>query len=286
MEYYKLFGSIKKDEKIIENFLNKKRKKELDTKEKELIKNESIIYTDKCIQTDEFEGNDNTLKNKLDNINNININISPKKNNEIISNRKCDWNISKIKYFLSQNNSENKLTKRNKENKIEKINSNKIPKNRKNNFEKGRNKSKSIEKRENYKFNSSFESSRLKIDNKQKIDNKKTLNNNNILITRKNTINNSKIKEMQIFPMNFSSLKRFKKINKENINKKVEEEKKEKKRYYTINNSKTKTDRNSYHSERNRENSNKKKYISRIYSEKRIKISFGIIKEINFVNNL
>ena len=282
LEYYKLYGKIKKDEKIIENFLNKKRKKS-NAKDKELIKKESIIYNDKCIQTDFFEENNNkSIENKSNDINKTENNLNKRKNNNTITNIKCDWNISKMKYFLSKNNNENKLTKRNKEKKIEKMNSCKTSKNKENNLEKERNKSKSKEKKENYKYNSSFQSSKLKIENNNKIENK-----NNISITKEKTSNKSKIKikEMQIFPVNFSSLKKFKKIKKEKTNKKNEEEKDEKIRYYTANNSKKKNDKN-YYSERNSEKSNKKKYISRIYSEKRIKISFGIIKEINFVNNL
>ena len=94
LELGKLFGKLKKDEKILENFLNKKRKKE--SKEKEIIKKESIICYDKCIQTDNFE--------EIKNIANNNI-LSNKNNNA----RKCDWNISKMKCFLSQNNSQKKL---------------------------------------------------------------------------------------------------------------------------------------------------------------------------------
>ena len=281
LEYYKLFGKIKKDEKIIENFLNKKQKK-LNKKDKELVEKESIIYSDKCIQTDFFEdNNNNSIEKKSNIINSIESSLYKRKNNNTITNRKCDWNISKMKYFLSQNNNQNKLTRRNKEKKIEKINSCKISKNKGNNLEIERNKYNSIEKKEKYKFNSSFQSSKLEIENKNKIENK------NIISAKEKTTKNSKIKikEMQIFPVNFSSLKKFKKINKEKTNKKNEEWKDEKKRYYTSNNSKKKNDRN-YYSERNSEKNNKKKYISRIYSEKRIKISFGIIKEINFVNNL
>ena len=261
LELGKLFGKLKKDEKILENFLNKKRKKE--SKEKEIIKKESIICYDKCIQTDNFE--------EIKNIANNNI-LSNKNNNA----RKCDWNISKMKCFLSQNNSQKKL-------KIKSIDKgNKVSKNKKE-----QNKSKSSEKKENYKFNTSFQSTNINVENK-----KDNLEKNNISIMNKKTANNnSKIKEMQIFPVNFSSLKRFKKDNKKNEekkDKKDKKDKKEKKRCNTANNRNKQNYKNqkNYYSERNSEKNSKQKYISRIYSEKRIKISVGIIKEISFVNNI
>ena len=268
LEYCKLFGQIKKDEKIIENFLNKKRNKEINIKEKNIENN--IKYIDKCVQTDYIE--DDIKNNKDNNIININENNIEKKNKYIIK-QKCDWNIRKMKHFISNQNSPKKLTIKNKKGKKrEKANSYKTTKRTENNNiniikNKKENKSKSIDRKDNHKFNSSIQSSNMKIDN---ILPKKTRNKNNISIIKK-TKDNSKIKEMQIFPVNFSSLKRFKKENKTDEN--------------NINNKKQRYERDNYFSERE-DKKEKKKYIKRIYSEKKVKISFGIVKEICFMNNV
>ena len=88
---------------------------------------------------------------------------------------------------------------------------------------------------------------------------------------------------MQLFPINFASLKRFQKINKSE-KAKLNEGKEYKN--YSFNDEKKKQQNNKrYYSERTSEKNNRKKYISRIYSEKKIKISFGIVKEICFMNN-
>ena len=91
---------------------------------------------------------------------------------------------------------------------------------------------------------------------------------------------------MQIFPVNFSSLKRFQKTNKSDTNK-IKQNKEYKACNTTIDDEKKQRHNESkkYHSERMSEKNNGKKYISRIYSEKKVKISFGIVKEICFMNN-
>ena len=72
LEYHKLFGQIKKDEKIMENYLNKNKNREVNSKEKEkgVRKNKKKVeqYIDKCIQTEVLEenkkGNEKISRNK------------------------------------------------------------------------------------------------------------------------------------------------------------------------------------------------------------------------------
>ena len=104
----------------------------------------------------------------------------------------------------------------------------------------------------------------------------------------------SKIKEMLIFPYNFSALKKFqnnmKNINTTNIklNKNIFDKNKSNR---TMNNNMSLSNRqlsfeNKYNTGRNKNKENKSNNISsRPYSENRIKINLGIIKEICFMNN-
>ena len=302
LEYHKLFFQIKKDEKIMENYLNKNNKKDINEKDKEKsIKNKkrnNIEKSDKCIQTDFFEENKKKVNNSLRIIDN---NMGNKNNNEnkdkSLKKQKCDLNLTKIKSFIgNKNNNKNLIMKEMKNKKNEnhkpKSNSNKITnRGEKNNIKsiKERNKSKNSPKNESYKFNSSIQSSNIKMElekkNQNKNNNKKSLIKNNISLIKKPK-SNSKIKEMQIFPVNFSSLKRFQKTNKSDTNK-IKQNKEYKACNTTIDDEKKQKHNESkkYHSERMSEKNNGKKYISRIYSEKKVKISFGIVKEICFMNN-
>ena len=302
MEYHKLFFQIKKDEKIIENYLNKNNIKDINEKNKEKsTKNKKRNYiekSDKCIQTDFFEENKKRVNNSFRIIDN---NMGNKNNNEnkdkSLKKQKCDLNLTKIKSFIgNKNNNKNLITKemKNKKNENHKPKSNsnkKTNRGEKNNIKsiKERNKSKNSPKNESYKFNSSIQSSNIKMDlekkNQNQIKNKKSSIKNNISLIKKPK-SNSKIKEMQIFPVNFSSLKRFQKTNKSDTNK-IKQNKEYKACNTTIDDEKKQKHNESkkYHSERMSEKNNGKKYISRIYSEKKVKISFGIVKEICFMNN-
>ena len=106
----------------------------------------------------------------------------------------------------------------------------------------------------------------------------------------------SKIKEMLIFPYNFSCIKKFQQnihfnnINSTNIklNRNIFDRNKSNR---CINNNMSLSNRqlsyeNKYNTGRkkNKENNNNN-ISSRPYSENRIKINFGIIKEICFMNN-
>ena len=296
LEYHKLFGQIKKDEKIMENYLNKNKNREVNSKEKEkgIRKNKKNgeQFIDKCIQTDLVEENKRGNEKNSRNIDNKIYEKDSKEKTDISINRqKCDWNLTNIKSFINNKNTHKKLMikdlkNKSKENQRQKSNSNKITKrteknNNKSKQRKEKNISKNSNKEENYKFNSSVQSSNIKMDINIK-ENKKSIKKNNNISIIKNQKNNSKIKELQIFPINFGFLEKFQKTNKTDTSK--TNEKKENKNNKE-NKEKNYNERNKkYYSERSSEK-NKKKYISRIYSEKKVKISFGIVKEICFVNN-
>jgi len=295
LEYHKLFGQIKKDEKIMENYLNKNKNREVNSKEKEkgARKNKRKVeqFIDKCIQTEVMEENKKGNEKISRNINDKIYDKDTKEISDIFNKRqKCDWNITNIKSFINNKNN-NKLMIRDlknksKENQRKKANSNKITKRKEkdsNKQKKENNISKNSKKEEkNYKFNSSIQSSNRKMDIKIK-ENKKPIKKNNNISIIENPKNNSKIKELQIFPINFGFLKRFQKTNKTETNK--INENKENKKYHENNEKKYNEKNKNYYSERTSEKNSKKKYISRIYSEKRVKISFGIVKEICFMNN-
>ena len=109
----------------------------------------------------------------------------------------------------------------------------------------------------------------------------------------------SKIKEMIIFPYNFSTIKKFenniKKINSPNINLNSKYFNKNYKSNRYVKNNLNLTNRqqlfdiNNYNTGRNSANNkNNKNTTSRTkaYSENKIKINLGIIKEICFLNNV
>ena len=285
LEYHKLFVQIKKDEKIIENYLNKNYNIEINekVKEKNTKKNKKRDekFIDEYIQTDYFEDTEKNSRNTDINIDKKKIN---KKEDNLIKKQESELKILNSRTFNDiKNNSKKliikKLKDKSKEYQRKKSDSNKITKRVKSNKEK--NESKKPKKLENYKFNSSIQSTNIKIELNKK-NQKNNLNTNNISVIKKNK-NNSKIKEMQLFPINFASLKRFQKINKSeknNLN-----EGRENKNYSFNNEKKQQQNNKRYYSERTSEKNNRKKYISRIYSEKKIKISFGIVKEICFMNN-
>ena len=282
-EYHKLFGQIKKDEKIIENYLNKNKETSMKEKEKNIKKHKknNIEYNNQCTQTDSdcFNNNSKDINNDLSKKN------SNEKFNNMIKKQKCNLNLTKMKNFIEKKNSCKILINNiSKENQNKKTFSNKITKRKdRNNTEsiKRISKPKSSHKNENYKFNSSIQSSHLKMETDKNYQNKNKIKNNISLI--KKPKNDSKIKEMQIFPINFTSLKRFQNTNKTDTNKLNEN--KEYKYNNTSYDEKKHKEKNKYYSERTSEKNKGRKYISRIYSEKKVKISFGIVKEICFMNN-
>ena len=296
LEYHQLFGKIKKDEKIMENYITKNKNHGKNNKDKEKHDKRKITYNDKCTQTEYFFENNEKVENKSLLNQYVKDEKIDDKKNKIISKQKCIWNISKIKKsFIEQCNSQNKIIRKNtknksKENFREKIYLNEMKnqsgKNRINSSDKEK-KLTNSEKIENYKFNSSIQTSNININTRKNSENKnkKNLIKNNISVIKKPK-SNSKIKEMEIFPVNFSSMKRYKKDNKNN--KTNSNRKKENKSYQKFNTSTNKNnqyEKRKYHSERTSEKNKGKKYISRIYKEKKVKISYGIVKEICFMDN-
>ena len=287
LEYHKLFVQIKKDEKIMENYLNKNYNMDINEKiiEKNIKKNNNRDekFIDEYIQTDYFEDIYKNIKNNSRNIDsNIDKNNLNKKEDNLTEKQEIKLKILNTKTFNEIKSNPKKLIIKNlkdksKEYQRKKSNSNKITKRISSNKE--RSVSKKTKTNENYKFNSSIQTTNIKIDTNKK--NQNSLKTNNISVIKKNK-NNSKIKDMQIFPINFASLKRFQKINKSEKN--TLNKSKENKNY-SFNDEKKQQNKNRYYSERTSEKNSKKKFISRIYSEKKIKISFGIVKEICFMNN-
>ena len=106
----------------------------------------------------------------------------------------------------------------------------------------------------------------------------------------------SKIKEMLIFPYNFSTIKKFdnniKKINSPNVNFNSKNFNKNYKSNRYIKNNLNLTNRQIYsenntlrNSVKNSDNNNTTAR-TKAYSENKIKINLGIIKEIYFLNNV
>ena len=114
LEYHKLFGQIKKDEKIMENYLNKNKNREVNSKEKEkgIRKNKKNgeQFIDKCIQTDLVEENKRGNEKNSRNIDNKIYEKDSKEKSDISINRqKCDWNLTNIKSFINNKNTHKKL---------------------------------------------------------------------------------------------------------------------------------------------------------------------------------
>ena len=102
-EYHKLFGQIKKDEKIIENYLNKNKETSMKEKEKNIKKHKknNIEYNNQCTQTDSdcFNNNSKDINNDLSKKN------SNEKFNNMIKKQKCNLNLTKMKNFIEKKNS-------------------------------------------------------------------------------------------------------------------------------------------------------------------------------------
>ena len=326
IEYHKLFGQIKKDIKIIENLRMQKIKddvnfKELSINNNKKQKNNEIDkkYSNDYAQTDpgiQFVG-DGIFRN-----------IEDKKDNSL-KKQDCIWNLSRIKNFVkdkkscnnTQTNSLNNILKNNKfiKNEIDKKENNIKSKSKsKSKKHKSNKKNKKKDKYENKSKEDSKNTNNIKKTNKNKETNEIGLKekkekekhiikrsksnkndkkeNNNISVMKKP---DSKIKEMLIFPYNFSTIKKFenniKKINSPNINLNSKYFNKSYKSNRYIKNNLNLTNRqqwfdnNNYSTGRNSvKNKDNKNTTSRTkaYSENKIKINLGIIKEICFLNNV
>ena len=325
IEYHKLFSQIKKDEKIIENYKSYRIKNEniKQSSRKIIKKNEVEIkqgkkYNNEYTQTDPIKTSGSMLASILDN----------KKDNNHIK-QDYSWNTSKIK-----NNSKEKNNSKSPS--LNDFNKNKQKENiKKENNDISKSKSKSgkstdiKEERFNKKIhekNITKKNEKININiyninkspnikGKQKNNpqisksNNKPLNNNNKVINNKNKsdkkenykISNmkksdGKIKQMLIFPYNFSVLKKFENSTKNdsrpnsNLNTKMLNKKKSNriiKNNIDISISQDNFVKDRYYTGRNFINRKNKRITSRSRprSENNVKISMGIIKEIRFMNN-
>ena len=326
IEYHKLFGQIKKDIKIIENMKTQKIKDDINFKDlsynNKKQKNNEIEkkYSNDYAQTDPNiqivgdgilrnieEKKDNNLKKQdcIWNLSRIKNFVKDKnscynsqsnsfnrilKNNKLLKNE-IDKKENNIKSQSKSKTKSNKISKQKKdkyENKLKedniKINNIKITNKNKEKNEIGL---KENNKKEKHKIKKSKSN---KILNNNKTDKK---DNYNISVMKKH---DSKIKEMLIFPYNFSTIKKFdnniKKINSPNVNFNSKNFSKNYKSNRYIKNNLNLTNRQIYsenntlrNSVKNSDNNNTTAR-TKAYSENKIKINLGIIKEIYFLNNV
>ena len=325
IEYHKLFGQIKKNEKIIENLKTQKFQKDINIKE--------LILNNKKNKNNEIEIEKKYNNNYTQTEPNICLNyengndsqnFDEIKEKENLKKQDVFWNFTKIKNFMKdknmskniKSNSLNDIMKKNKPLKSEK-NKTEIPKPKyksnkisTTNIEKYKNKSNENNKNVNKNINKNKSKEIINIKDKNKDKEKyiikrsksnKALNNNkknkkeshNISVMKKQE---GKIKEMLIFPYNFSAIKKFQNnINKTNIKLNYKIFNKNNKSNRCIRNNINLSNRqitfenNNYNTGRNKEivNSldNKNNSSSRAFSENRKIINLGIIKEICFMNN-
>ena len=316
IEYYKLFGQVKKDEKIIENYRTHKMKTDnlKQNSRKILKKNELEIGTEKkyinvYTQTE-------TILTTRGGASQSHI-LEEKRNN---FNKKQDvsWKMSKIKNFVKEKNTSNSPSLndylKNKSKGILKKENNEIPKpisksnkTTEKKFEKYNNKisDKNINKsKENFNINISSD---FKIKQKLGINRYKSninlSNSNNSKTEKKNKSNisltkkpDSKVKEMLIFPYNLSRLKKFpnnsknNKTSNSNLNsKKLDRYKSNKfiKSNASLSNTQDSFMKDKYYTGRINEKKKNKKIINRNRpkSDNKVKNSSGIIKEIRVRNN-
>ena len=323
IEYHKLFGQIKKDEKIIENL--KTRKIKIEDRELSLGTNRNKSNENETKFINDFTQTDSGMNN---------IEGNQEKRDNLIKKQGYIWNMTKIKKnFIknesSANSSNSNISKIIMNNEIKRKNynkkeSNEFPKSKKkltnintnkidiyvksnshtkniNNNSKN-NKNKEI-KNINSKSNELKDKQNYKM---QKSKSNKLLNKNK---TTKNGIYNlsivkkpeSKIKELLIFPYNFSNLKKFqnnktkneipsnRNIKSYNINTYNNKSNRTIKNNINLSNRQFSFENNIFNTGRNMIKINDIKSTSRsiAYSENKSssKINLGIIKEIYFLNN-
>jgi hypothetical protein len=246
IEYHKLFGRIKKDEKIIENLRTQKFKNDINLKELILTNNRrnekneiKKKYNSHYTQTDPDIHFHHEKESSTGN--------AQEKENCLIKKQDCFWNISKIKNYAkgkhiannSKSNSFKDIIKKSNQKKLE------IDKKEKKEIPKPNSKSSKMStKIDKIKFNSISKNEDTIINPKKSIDINNIINNKSINLREKEkehhiikrsksnkALNNKKkatkeninisvmkkpdvkIKEMLIFPYNFSVLKKFKNID-------------------------------------------------------------------------
>ena len=329
IEYHKLFGRIKKDEKIIENLKTQKIKNDINLKQ-------LILTNNRRNESNEIKkkySSDYTQTDPSINFNHEKESITrnaQEKEDSFAKKQDCFWNISRIKNYTKGKNSANTSKSNSFNDNMKKVNQKKlkIKKREKKEIPKP-NSTKMTIKNDKYKINSNTKNEDKIINLKKNINlnntndnksinlrenekyiikrsksnktlNKKTKNENlNISVMNKPDI---KIKEMLIFPYNFSAIKKFQnnitkvdfpkspnlKINSNIFNRNNYKSN----RYANINshfsnrtiyieNNKYNTGRNVI---KNRIDDNNNTGNSRAFSENRVTINLGIIKEICFMN--
>ena len=335
IEYHKLFGRIKKDEKIIENLRTQKFKNDINLKELILTNNRrnekneiKKKYSSHYTQTDPDIHFNHEKENSTGN--------AQEKENCLIKKQDCFWNISKIKNYAKRKNITNNSKSNSFKDIIKKCNQKKleIDKKEKKEIPKPNSKSSKMStKIDKFKFNSISKNEDTIINPKKNIDFNNIINNKSINLREKErehhiikrsksnkALNNQKkaikeninisvmkkpdvkIKEMLIFPYNFSTIKKFQNnMTKMNLSKSpnlklksnIFNRNNKSSRYSNSNshlsNRKINFDNNKYNTGRNvikkGIEDNKITTSSKAYSENRVKINLGIIKEICFMNN-
>ena len=310
LEYHKLFRQIKKDEKIIENLKAQKMKND---KEYLLSRNRNHKKTDK-----EKKYSSDYAQTDTGNFSELEGDGGEERKNNLIKKQDCIWNMSKIKKnffkgkktpfylksdslneFLSKDIIQKKKYTKKEIKEIPKPNSTKINVKKINNV-----KHNSFNKEKIININKSFE-----LDGKEKI--KRSKSNkilNNIKKDKKEKCNlsemnktNSKIKNISVFPINFSAIRKFqeriKSVNSPNtninMNSNIFNKINKSNRLLRNNNNNNMSNRqmsfDSYkcYNRKNNANNFYNKSTSRsiAFSENKIKINFGIIKEVCFMNN-
>jgi hypothetical protein len=237
--------------------------------------------------------------------------IKNKSNSPMMKSQEIAINQKKVKNNRNDNNSSNKELNKNVS-----LNSNKDKQTVKTNNSvevKGNEKHSIKRSKSNKSLSNHFNKKDKNIKkNKKDYSNPKKKNNNNISLMKKPE---NKIKEMLIFPYNFSALKKFQNnfihknnnnnknniinnmslsskniFNKNNINNNSNKTKSNRsfiKSEIDLSNKKFSLEKNKYNTGRNNAkiNDKSKNIKNRPFSETRIKINIGIIKEICFMNN-
>ena len=325
IEYHKMYSLLKKSEKIIESFQTQKYKNENNLKEL-LLNNKKNKIPPQTININASTQTNEQYNRKKGEGGGAFKNFDEKK--KLIKKQDCFWNVSRIKNYIKDKNTPS-TTNSNSLNDIitkhkpsqRKSEGDKKDKKEKKDIPKPKSKSANISTKINNYKNKSIDKNTNKKKNNEIIDTNKSINYNakegnkekdkikrsksNKVVKKEKRENlnisfmkksESKIKEMLIFPYNFSSIKKFQQninfnnINSTNIklNKNIFDRNKSNR---CMNNNISLSNRqlsfeNKYNTGRNKNKENNNNNISsRPYSENRIKINFGIIKEICFMNN-
>ncbi len=337
IEYHKLFCQVKNDEKRLENYKAQKIKMEkessLNTHKKHKKSDHEKKYISIYTQTDpDIESTSSPISQNIEEIkeNSNSIkkqdclwNMSRIKNFGKVKNSNCNSKSNTLNEIL-KNKVRSKVLKKDKDiNEIPKpklkLNSTIINPKRER-VEKDKKKNKKPLKNENGGDNNNSSKGKNKqtinINNSTEIKEKenhiikrsksnKSLNNNYNKTEKKENYNisvmknsDSKIKEMLIFPYNFSSLKKFKNNLKKNnikniiskssnISNRNNKSNRCIKKNIDITNRPLSFENSKYNTGRNTIKNKEKKntLVPRAHSENRIKINLGVIKEICFMNN-